>query len=189
MGFQSIYLAHLRRGRHAEKRQIPYEMCHLKALPLFFSRRKFSGAAEGSRRSVPNSPLFIPGFCMPPLLKALFSAKKDLSFRTGSRFTRESGTANHASWQREIGSMEIEFNPSRFAQAPGQKPAARSNAAPQPPTSKDVGLVRRFEYAVQEVSVIRPGQVERARALVANAQYPSAEMMDRVASLLATHLK
>jgi hypothetical protein len=36
---------------------------------------------------------------------------------------------------------------------------------------------------------VRRGQVERARALLADASYPPDELLDRIANLFARHLK
>jgi hypothetical protein len=69
--------------------------------------------------------------------------------------------------------MESEFN-SNGSTDPAYKPW------PKPSDGKHFG--RHFPP-------VRRGQVERARALLADASYPPDELLNRIANLFARHLK
>lgn len=45
------------------------------------------------------------------------------------------------------------------------------------------------EHSGRNFPPVRPGQVERARALIAEATYPPDDLLNRIANLLAGHLK
>ena len=45
-----------------------------------------------------------------------------------------------------------------------------------------------LERSVKDLPLVRPEEVARARALVADVKYPPDEMMSRIASLLAMHI-
>lgn len=45
-----------------------------------------------------------------------------------------------------------------------------------------------LEQSLKDTSQVRPEKVARATALVADANYPSDETLNRMAGLLATHL-
>lgn len=85
--------------------------------------------------------------------------------------------------------MEIEFNPSRKLEA-GESSTVRRQAAAAP-AGETVSFerTRALEQRLKELPASRPEQVERARNLVADVKYPPAEMLDRIANLLALHVR
>lgn len=84
--------------------------------------------------------------------------------------------------------MEIEFNSSRQAQPasnqPVRKPSVATSAADTAPLSASS-----LEQSVRDLPVVRPEQVERARSLIADTKYPPQEMLNRIANLLALHMR
>ena len=87
--------------------------------------------------------------------------------------------------------MEIEFNPSRKTDPAGSQPlnqpVKRPAAAPATePATFDAA--QSLERSVKDLPLVRPEEVVRARALVADVKYPPDEMMSRIASLLAMHI-
>jgi len=62
-------------------------------------------------------------------------------------------------------------------------PAARTAAAPNPFASSNA-----LESAVQNLPPSRPDAVARARELIADPNYPPADTLRQISSLLAEHL-
>jgi hypothetical protein len=85
--------------------------------------------------------------------------------------------------------MEIEFNSSREAQPTGNQPVKRSPVATSAAESAPFGAAQSLEQSVRNLPVVRPEQVERARSLIADVKYPPQEMLNRIANLLALHLR
>lgn len=85
--------------------------------------------------------------------------------------------------------MEIEFNTSRISNAANGPVVRRPDAAPSPKEAAPFASAQNLEQSVKNLPLVRPGQVERARALIADVQYPPTEMLERISSLLAMHLK
>jgi hypothetical protein len=83
--------------------------------------------------------------------------------------------------------MEIEFNPG-LKTASGINPpvAARENTQPAENTMP-FERTQALEKTLKENS-IRPETVARASALVADENYPSDELLDKVAGVLAGHI-
>ena len=85
--------------------------------------------------------------------------------------------------------MEVEFNAGLAVNNPVSQPPVRREPA-QP-----AGNVMSFEYTqaleqtLKETPAVRPGVVEKATALVADANYPSDEVLNRVAGVLAQNIK
>ncbi len=85
--------------------------------------------------------------------------------------------------------MEIEFNasqnPDREYIRPVRRqgsPAASARAVPLP------GMAE-LEGELKELSLVRPERVEEAKALAAEETYPSKELLEGIAGLLARKLK
>jgi hypothetical protein len=83
--------------------------------------------------------------------------------------------------------MEIKFNPSQAVQNGANQPVSRRDAAPVAEDKASLDKAGALEQQLREIPLVRPEKVERARALVADVQYPPEEMLDRIASLLALH--
>lgn len=84
--------------------------------------------------------------------------------------------------------MEIEFNSSRptdpVKHQPVKRPAVTAAGDPAP-----FAAAQGLDRSVRELPLVRPEQVERARSLVADVKYPPQEMLNRIANLLALHMK
>jgi hypothetical protein len=85
--------------------------------------------------------------------------------------------------------MEIDFNLGRIPKPelrqaidrPAQSPAA-SDAASFPSAAS-------LKSALNDTAVVRPEKVEQAKALATATSYPPTELLNRIAILLAVHLK
>jgi hypothetical protein len=85
--------------------------------------------------------------------------------------------------------MEIDFNPSRIPKPESGQPASRtgdSSAAAQPAASPSASSL---ESKLNDLPLIRPEKVAAASALVSDENYPPGYIVDRIAALLALHLK
>ena len=84
--------------------------------------------------------------------------------------------------------MEIEFNPGRVPKAEPREPVARpSTATAADQTSFQVSAA--LQDQLKNLPATRPEKVAQAKALVSDTQYPPGEMLDRIAVLLAIHVK
>jgi len=87
--------------------------------------------------------------------------------------------------------MEIKFNPGRITDSGTSQPIARGPSSPS--TSEATGLpherAQALEQSLRNAPQARPEVVDRARSLVSDAKYPPDEVLDRVSSLLASHMK
>jgi hypothetical protein len=85
--------------------------------------------------------------------------------------------------------MEVEFNASLAA----SNPVSQSPVRRQP--TQSAGNVMSFEntqaleQTLKETPTVRPEAVSRAAALLADTNYPSDEVLNRVASTLAQNIK
>ncbi len=85
--------------------------------------------------------------------------------------------------------MEIEFNPSRVPQPGSSQPVARRDATPAAADAVSFSTSDSLRSQLSKISTVRPEQVARAKALVADIQYPPDYVLDRIATLLAIHTK
>jgi hypothetical protein len=84
--------------------------------------------------------------------------------------------------------MEIEFNPGRVPKAEPSQPGVRpSAAAPVEDASFQVSAALREK--LKNLPAIRPEKVAQAQALVSDSKYPPGDVLDRIAVLLAIHVK
>ena len=83
--------------------------------------------------------------------------------------------------------MEIELNPSRVTGSPVRPPTPQSRPA-APPETMPPGNAQALKTALNQLPPSRPDQVDRARALVSDAAYPTDEVLNAVAGLLARNL-
>ena len=86
--------------------------------------------------------------------------------------------------------MEIKFNPTRIATSDSgisQPVASRAD----PPVVSQAGQFENtaaLESKLQDIPLVRPQQVDRAQALVADVMYPPEAMLNGISILLAMHL-
>jgi hypothetical protein len=84
--------------------------------------------------------------------------------------------------------MEIEFNPGRVPKPEPSQPIARPQAAAHgDDTSFQVSAA--LQDKLKNTSTVRPDVVARAKALVSDSNYPPGYVLDRIAVLLAIHVK
>jgi hypothetical protein len=81
--------------------------------------------------------------------------------------------------------MEIDFNPNRILKpdlsVPTARPAATRSASEAGAASPSASL----EDKLNNLSLVRPEQVARAKELALSVTYPPVELLDRIANLLA----
>jgi len=85
--------------------------------------------------------------------------------------------------------MEIEFNTSRIAKSDSGQQVAKREATPSVSDSASFTTTASLEGKLNALPTVRPELVERAKSLLANPNYPPAELLDRIAALLAVHNK
>ena len=85
--------------------------------------------------------------------------------------------------------MEIEFNTGRIPQAESSQPVAKRVATPATTPSVSFPASDSLKNQLNAISTIRPDQVARAKALVADPNYPPDYVVKRIAVLLAHHAK
>jgi hypothetical protein len=84
--------------------------------------------------------------------------------------------------------MEIEFNPGRVPKPEPSQPVARPSATPAAEdTSFQVSVA--LQDKLKSISTVRPEKVAQAQALVSDSKYPPGDLLDRIAVLLAIHVK
>jgi hypothetical protein len=83
--------------------------------------------------------------------------------------------------------MEIEFNPGLNANAGIAQPIARRGNTQPAENTMPFERTQALEKTLKETSV-RPEAVARASALVADANYPSDKLLNRLAGVLAGHI-
>jgi hypothetical protein len=85
--------------------------------------------------------------------------------------------------------MEVEFNVGLAANNPvSQSPVRREST--QPATSAmSFENTQALEQTLKETSTVRPEAVQRATALLSDADYPSNDVLNRVATVLAQNIQ
>jgi hypothetical protein len=83
--------------------------------------------------------------------------------------------------------MEIEFNPGQKANVEVSAPVARRENTQSAENTMPFERTQALEKSLKESS-IRPEAVARANALVADENYPSDKLLDKVAGVLAGHI-
>jgi hypothetical protein len=83
--------------------------------------------------------------------------------------------------------MEIEPNPGMSVNVGISQPVARRATTQPAENTMSFERTQALEKTLKETSV-RPEVVSRASALVADASYPSDEMLNKVAGVLAGHI-
>lgn len=85
--------------------------------------------------------------------------------------------------------MEIEFNTARPAATAASQTVARRETAPSVREGEPFERAAALEKALKEIPLVRPEKVARGRSLVADIKYPPEETLDRIANLLALHIR
>lgn len=85
--------------------------------------------------------------------------------------------------------MDIKLNSNRPLDAAENQPIRRTNTAEAANEAAHFEAAQQLERSLRDVPATRPEEVARAKELVNQVQYPPQEMMDRISSLLALHLK
>jgi hypothetical protein len=81
--------------------------------------------------------------------------------------------------------MEIEFNTSRVARADSGQPVARQQETPSVSDNTSFTATDSLEARLNVLPTVRPEQVDQAKSLLSNPNYPPVELLDRIAKLLA----
>ena len=85
--------------------------------------------------------------------------------------------------------MEVDFNPGRSPIAGvNQQVVRREPSAPAVDSTMSFNQTTSLEQALKNSAQVRPEKVAQASALVADPSYPSDEVLDRMAGLLAQHI-
>ena len=85
--------------------------------------------------------------------------------------------------------MEVDFNPGRSLITVGNQPVVRREpSAPAVDSTMSFNQTTSLEQALKNSAQVRPEKVAQASALVADPSYPSDEVLDRMAGLLAQHI-
>jgi hypothetical protein len=85
--------------------------------------------------------------------------------------------------------MDIEFNPARPVATGAGQPVSRREAPPAVRGEQPFERAAALEKALKEIPLVRTDKVGHAKNLVADVKYPPEETLDRIANLLAIHLK
>jgi hypothetical protein len=80
--------------------------------------------------------------------------------------------------------MEIEFNTGQILPGGVSQPVVRQSASAPSPDTASFSASDSLNSQMSSMSTIRPDQVERAKSLVADKNYPSDEVLNRVADRL-----
>ena len=84
--------------------------------------------------------------------------------------------------------MEISFNTSRIPDPTANQTVARSSAPSSTPEGASLTDTTSLKNALAKIPLVRADKVDKARALVADVQYPPTEVLDGIAHLLAVNL-
>lgn len=85
--------------------------------------------------------------------------------------------------------MEVDFNPGRSPITGGNQPVIRrETSATVTDNTMSFDQTTSLQQSLKDSSPVRPDKVAQATALVADPGYPSADVLDRLAGLLAQHI-
>jgi hypothetical protein len=85
--------------------------------------------------------------------------------------------------------MEVDFNPGRNPITGGNQPVIRREpSATATDNTMSFDQTTSLQHTLKDLSQVRPEKVAQASALVADPGYPSTDVLDRLAGLLAQHL-
>jgi hypothetical protein len=84
--------------------------------------------------------------------------------------------------------MEIEFNPGLNANVGINQPIGRRKNTQSAENTMPFERTQALEKTLKESSQVRPEMVARAGALVSDENYPSDELLNKTAGVLAGHI-
>jgi hypothetical protein len=84
--------------------------------------------------------------------------------------------------------MEVEFNPGVNTNAGISQPVARRENTQPVENTMSFERTEALEKTLKEAPQVRPEMVARASALVADANYPSDELLGKIAGTLAGNI-
>jgi len=85
--------------------------------------------------------------------------------------------------------MEVDFNPGRSPVTGNQPPVVRREpSAIATDHTMSFDKTSSLQQSLKDSAQIRPEKVAQASALVADANYPSDDVLNRMADLLAQHI-
>jgi hypothetical protein len=85
--------------------------------------------------------------------------------------------------------MEVDFNPGRSPVIGNQQPVVRREpSATATDNTMSFDQTSSLQQTLKDSAQIRPEKVAQASALVADANYPSDDVLNRMAGLLAQHI-
>lgn len=84
--------------------------------------------------------------------------------------------------------MEVEFNAGLTGNSPVSQSPVRREPAQTAASVMSFNNTEALEQTLKETPTVRPEAVNRATALLSDPDYPSDEVMDRVANALAQNL-
>jgi len=85
--------------------------------------------------------------------------------------------------------MEVDFNPGRSPITDSSQPVVRrETSAPATDNTMSFDQTTSLQQTLRDTSQVRPEKVAQASALVADPSYPSDDVLDRLAGLLAQHI-
>ena len=85
--------------------------------------------------------------------------------------------------------MEVELNPGRMMNTGMNQPVQRQEATQPAENTMSFERIQALETNLKETAQIRPEAVARANALVSDPSYPSDDLMNKVAGVLAKNIQ
>jgi hypothetical protein len=85
--------------------------------------------------------------------------------------------------------MKIDFNPVRMPKAESGQPVTRKDASAAASDSASISTAASLGSKLNDTPLVRSDKVDLAKGLVSDLQYPPDYVLDRLATLLAIHLK
>ena len=82
--------------------------------------------------------------------------------------------------------MEIDFNMNRVSKPEPSQSVARQEVTP---VTDGAWVSSALENQLRNLPAVRPEKIAEARALISDSQYPPDDVLDRIAVLLAAHIK
>ena len=81
--------------------------------------------------------------------------------------------------------MQIEFNTNRIAKRDSSQPVAQRAATSSASDTASFADSASLQAKLNDLTTVRPEKVDQAKSLLANPNYPPADLLDRIATLLA----
>lgn len=85
--------------------------------------------------------------------------------------------------------MEVNLNPGQIVNAGTSQPVTRQPSTQPAENTMSFERIQALESNLKETAPIRPEAVARANALVSDPNYPSDDLMSKIAGVLAKHIQ